>query len=130
MDYVNLSIDEQRYKRHVLLPQVGVEGQEKIQKSKVRVIGAGGLGSPVLMYLAAAGVGTIGIADFDRVDISNLQRQILYTEKDVRCSKAEVAKKRLLEMNSKILVECIKDKIDTNNVQKILSNYDIIVDVS
>ena len=78
-----MEIDKERYKRNILLPEVGEEGQKQLAESRVLVVGAGGLGSPVSLYLAAAGVGTIGIADFDRVDVSNLQRQILYREQDI-----------------------------------------------
>ena len=83
-----MEIDKERYKRNILLPEVGEEGQKKLAESRVLVVGAGGLGSPVSLYLAAAGVGTIGIADFDRVDVSNLQRQILYREQDIGKAKA------------------------------------------
>ena len=85
-----MEIDKERYKRNILLPEVGEEGQKKLAESRVLVVGAGGLGSPVSLYLAAAGVGTIGIADFDRVDVSNLQRQILYREQDIGKAKAEL----------------------------------------
>ena len=93
-----------RYKRHLMLPQVDEAGQEKIKNSRVLVVGAGGLGCPVALYLAAAGVGTIGLIDFDVVDLSNLQRQIIYTEKDVGKSKARVAKDRIMQMNSDLNV--------------------------
>jgi adenylyltransferase/sulfurtransferase len=92
----NLSQDQiKRYTRHILLPEVGVSGQKKLLDAKVLVVGAGGLGCPISLYLAAAGVGTIGIVDFDTVDASNLQRQVLFTTEDVGKPKVEVAAKRL-----------------------------------
>ena len=94
-----MEIDKERYKRNILLPEVGEEGQKKLAESRVLVVGAGGLGSPAILYLAAAGVGTIGIADFDRVDVSNLQRQILYREQDIGKAKAELAAEQLQSRN-------------------------------
>ena len=117
-----------RYKRHLMLPQVDEAGQEKIKNSRVLVVGAGGLGCPVALYLAAAGVGTIGLIDFDVVDLSNLQRQIIYTEKDVGKSKAHVAKDRIMQMNSDLNVICIEDKLDETNATEIFEKFDIIVD--
>ena len=119
-----------RYKRHIMLPQVRKEGQLKLKNSKVLVVGAGGLGCPVAMELACAGVGTIGIIDFDRVDLSNLQRQMIYTEKDVGKSKARVARERLKQMNSNVEVVCIEDKLDEANATEIFEKYDIIVDAT
>ena len=95
-------VDMDRYARHISLPDVGIEGQRLINKSRILVIGAGGLGSPVLLYLAAAGVGEIGIIDDDSVDLSNLQRQIIHTESDIGCSKVESAKAQILSINSTI----------------------------
>ena len=120
----------QRYKRHLMLSQVGEEGQQKLKNSRVLVVGAGGLGSPVTMQLCCAGVGTIGIMDFDTVDVSNLQRQLLYTEADVGKSKVQVAKKRLNAMNSEVDVICIEDKLEESNAEKIFEKYDIIVDAT
>ncbi|MBR5251657.1 MAG: HesA/MoeB/ThiF family protein [Oscillospiraceae bacterium] len=117
-----------RYKRHLMLPQVDVAGQEKIRDSKVLIVGAGGLGCPVAMQLACAGVGTIGIIDFDVVDLSNLQRQLAYTEQDVGKSKVRTVKNRLMQMNSNICVNAIEDKLDANNAPQIFEKYDIIVD--
>ena len=94
----------QRYNRHIILQEVGLAGQEKLKQSKILVIGAGGLGCPVLLYLAAAGVGTIGIIDHDVVSISNLQRQVLYTEEDLGKLKVEVAKEKLLKQNPYIKI--------------------------
>lgn len=119
-----------RFKRHLMLSDVGEEGQKRLSAGKVLVAGAGGLGSPILMYLAAAGVGTIGIADFDRVDESNLQRQILYRESDLGRSKAQAAGEHLLEMNSDLKVRIFEEGISKGNAQEILSGFDVIVDAT
>src|SRR5512135_3487475 len=103
MPLPDLTNDEiRRYSRHLLLPEVGVDGQRKLKAARVLVVGAGGLGSPVAMYLAAAGVGTIGLVDFDTVDFSNLQRQILHTTRDVGRSKLESAIDRLAALNPEV----------------------------
>ena len=122
--------EQQRYKRHLMLPQVDEAGQEKIKNSKVLIIGAGGLGSPVAMELCCAGVGTIGIVDFDVVDISNLQRQLIYTEADVGKPKVQAAKQRLEAMNSNVNIVCIEDKLDETNATEIFEKFDIIVDAT
>ena len=122
------NMEQQRYKRHLMLPQVDQQGQEKIKNSKVLVVGAGGLGGPVAMQLCCAGVGTIGLVDFDVVDISNLQRQLIYTEADVGKSKAQMAKARLCAMNSDVDVICIEDKLDETNATEIFEKFDIIID--
>ena len=122
--------EQQRYKRHLMLPQVDEAGQEKIKNSRVLIVGAGGLGSPVAMELCCAGVGTIGLVDFDVVDVSNLQRQLLYTENSVGKSKVQQAKERLKSMNSDIKVICIEDKLDKSNATEIFEKYDIIVDAT
>ncbi len=122
--------EQKRYNRHILLPEIGMEGQEKLKKSSVFVIGAGGLGCPVLLYLAAAGVGKIGIADFDVVDESNLQRQILYTTEDIGLSKAEQAKQRLALLNPFIKIEAHKIKISRENILELLKEYDVVIDGS
>lgn len=122
--------EKNRYKRHLMLPQVYAEGQEKIKNSKVLIVGAGGLGCPVAMELCCAGVGTIGLVDFDVVDISNLQRQLLYTEEDIGKSKVQMAKKHLKAMNSDVNIICIEDKLDGTNVTEIFEKYDIIVDAT
>ncbi|MBL7055935.1 molybdopterin-synthase adenylyltransferase MoeB [Candidatus Woesearchaeota archaeon] len=119
-----------RYSRHLILPEVGKEGQEKLKQAKVLVVGAGGLGSPVLLYLAAAGIGKIGIVDFDKVDETNLQRQILYSERDVGKSKAETAKKHLEKLNSNIEIITYNEKLTSENALKIIKEYDIVVDGS
>jgi molybdopterin/thiamine biosynthesis adenylyltransferase len=117
-----------RYSRHIILPSVGGEGQRKLLESKVLVIGAGGLGSPVAMYLAAAGVGTIGLLDFDRVDLSNLQRQILHDTDDVGRPKVESGKERLNAMNPGVEVVTHDVALTSENAFDILGRYDVIVD--
>lgn len=122
------NIEFSRYNRHILMPQIGVQGQEKLKAAKVLMIGAGGLGCPILQYLTAAGVGKIGIVDFDTVDLSNLQRQILFTTEDIGNSKVEVAKKRLLSHNPNIEIETYNVKITSENIFSIIEHYDIIID--
>lgn len=117
-----------RYKRNILIDGFGYEGQEKLRKSKVLVIGAGGLGSPVLAYLAAAGVGTLGIADYDVVDISNLQRQILHYTPDIGKLKIESAADKLHALNPEITVNTYSRKLDGDNVAGIIRPYDFVVD--
>jgi molybdopterin/thiamine biosynthesis adenylyltransferase/rhodanese-related sulfurtransferase len=120
----------ERYQRHLSLPSFGEEAQLKLKASSVLVIGAGGLGCPVLQYLAAAGVGKLGVMDFDLVDTSNLQRQILFTEEDVGLPKAEVAAKRLRAMNSHIEIVEIAERLTADNALQLFGNYDVIVDGS
>jgi molybdopterin/thiamine biosynthesis adenylyltransferase/rhodanese-related sulfurtransferase/molybdopterin converting factor small subunit len=120
--------DFKRYSRHLILPEVGVQGQQKLKAAKVLCIGAGGLGSPVAMYLAAAGVGTIGIVDFDVVDFSNLQRQILHGTPDVGRPKLDSAKDRLLAINPNIDVPTYNTALSSENALEIFAPYDIIVD--
>ena len=117
-----------RYSRHLLLPEIGKEGQEKLKNSSVLVIGAGGLGCPVLSYLTAAGIGKIGILDFDIVDESNLQRQVLYGINDIGKSKSEIAKQKLAGQNPLIEIESFNSKLSTQNALEIFSKYNIIVD--
>lgn len=131
MDNSILSPREVRqYARQILIPEIGLKGQEKLKQAKVLVIGAGGLGCPVLQYLTAAGVGNIGIAEFDVVDESNLQRQLLYGSEDVGKLKSIVAKKRLEYLNNQIKVQIYNLKCDTSNALQILTDYDIIVDAT
>ncbi len=118
----------ERYSRHILLQDVGIEGQEKILESKVLIIGAGGLGSPIAMYLAAAGVGTIGIADFDLVDLSNLQRQVIHFTKDIGRPKAESAEEKMKSINPDITVKPYNEWLDSSNIMEIISSYDFVVD--
>ena len=117
-----------RYSRHLIMPEVGLEGQRALKASSVLIIGAGGLGTPSAMYLAAAGVGRIGIVDFDTIEKSNLHRQILYSEKDIGRSKAEVAKEKLLQVNPNVSIELHKVRLDSSNALDILKDYDIIMD--
>jgi molybdopterin/thiamine biosynthesis adenylyltransferase len=119
-----------RYSRQLMIPEIGFQGQLSLLNSKVLVIGTGGLGSPVLLYLAAAGIGTIGIADFDRVDLSNLQRQILFSQADIGKSKTETAAAKLLSLNSDIKINALSYSISKDNVLDTISGYDIVVDAS
>jgi len=117
-----------RYSRHLIMPEVGVEGQEKLVNSSVLCIGAGGLGSPLALYLAAAGVGHLGILDFDVVDFSNLQRQIIHSEETIGELKVESAKKALLKLNSDIKVTTYNEMLTSENAMDIIKHYDIVVD--
>lgn len=117
----------QRYSRHLIMPNVGSVGQRKLLDGKVLVIGAGGLGSPIALYLALAGVGTIGIVDFDVVDVSNLQRQILHTDADVGRRKVESAKETLLAHNPDLNVQVHEEPINSENAMEIINQYDIVV---
>lgn len=119
-----------RYARHIILPGVGAAGQKKLQGSRVLVIGAGGLGSPVLMYLAAAGVGTLGIVDFDTVDLSNLQRQILHSTEDVGKAKTLSAKEHLEQLNPDVRIEIYQEKLDSTNARQMFRNFDLVIDGS
>ncbi len=126
---MNLTQEQiKRYTRHILLPEIGVEGQKKLLAAKVLVVGAGGLGCPISLYLAAAGVGTIGLVDFDTVDASNLQRQILFTTEDVGKPKVEVAAKRLKALNPDVTVNTYAVALKSDNIMDILKNYDMIID--
>ncbi len=128
---VNLSADEiRRYSRHLVLPEVGLEGQRALKAARVLCVGAGGLGSPVSMYLAAAGVGTLGIVDYDVVDVSNLQRQILHMTRDVGRPKIESARERLKAINPEIRVETHASALSSANALDLVSRYDIVVDGS
>ncbi|MBU1367988.1 MAG: HesA/MoeB/ThiF family protein [Bacteroidetes bacterium] len=128
-DFSMLSVDElNRYSRHILLDNVGVNGQLTIRKSRVLVVGSGGLGCPVLQYLTAAGVGHIGIVDFDLVDISNLHRQILFGIDDINKPKAEVAAQKLSKLNQNVNIKVHNYRLTKNNALEVLSDYEIIVD--
>ena len=118
----------QRYARHIILPNIGGKGQRKLLDSSALVIGAGGLGSPVAMYLAAAGIGRMGIVDFDRVDVSNLQRQILHTNDDVGRPKVESAVEHLRSINPTIEIEGHDTLLFSDNVMEIMGSYDIVID--
>ncbi len=117
-----------RYARHIILPGIGGEGQRKLIESKVLVIGAGGLGSPVALYLAAAGVGTLGILDFDRVDLSNLQRQIIHDTDDVGKPKVQSAKERINAMNPNVEVVAYDSVLTSANAFEVLEPWDIVID--
>jgi adenylyltransferase/sulfurtransferase len=124
-----LTIDEvRRYSRHLIIPDVGMSGQKRLKNAKVLVIGAGGLGSPALLYLAAAGVGTLGIAEFDEVDESNLQRQVIHGQSDVGKSKALSAKESIAEVNPLVDVVLHEGRLDNDNVMDVFRGYDLIID--
>ena len=120
--------DYQKYYKQLILKKIGIIGQKKIISSKVLVIGAGGLGCPLILYLAYSGVGNIGIVDHDIIEISNLSRQILFTKRDIGKKKVIVAKKIIKKINNKITVDIYKNKIGKNNIDKIGKNYPIICD--
>lgn len=119
---------KQRYSRHLLIPEVGAAGQTRLLESKVLLIGAGGLGSPAALYLAAAGVGTIGIVDFDVVDLSNLQRQVVHTNERVGERKVESARKTIAALNPDVTVDAHEEMLVADNVDRIISGYDVILD--
>lgn len=124
-----LTVDEvRRYSRHLIIPDVAMAGQQRLMSAKVLCVGAGGLGSPALLYLAAAGVGTLGIVEFDTVDESNLQRQIIHGQSDIGKSKAQSAKAKIAEINPNVNVVTHEVRLDNSNVMEIFSQYDIIVD--
>lgn len=126
---VKLTNEElKRYSRHLIIPELGIKGQQKLKDSSVLIIGAGGLGCPLSIYLAAAGVGTIGLVDFDTIEYSNLHRQILYSEQDVGKYKAEIAKKRIFDVNPHVKVNVYPTAFTSENAIEISSNYDILID--
>ncbi len=128
MEFTDKQIE--KYSRQIILPEIGVEGQEKICEAKVLIIGAGGLGSPVALYLAAAGIGTLGLIDFDIVDLSNLQRQILHFEKDVGLPKIQSAKEKLKALNPDIVLNTYPEALTHQNAEKLFAEYDFIVEGS
>jgi adenylyltransferase/sulfurtransferase len=128
MDFTEEQIE--RYSRHIILPEVGGVGQAKLLKSKVFVLGAGGLGSPALLYLAAAGVGTIGIADADVVDLSNLQRQVIHKTETIGMAKVLSAKAAIESLNPDVKVEPINTRLNEENIREILREYDVVLDGS
>jgi sulfur-carrier protein adenylyltransferase/sulfurtransferase len=128
---MRLNVEElQRYSRHLIMPEVTSEGQNRLKAARVLCIGAGGLGSPTALYLAAAGVGTIGIVDFDEVDLSNLQRQILHGTKDIGRAKLESARDRLHDINPQIEIELHKCRFSSENASQLVARYDVVVDGS
>lgn len=118
----------ERYSRHIILKDVGIEGQEKISTSKILVIGAGGLGSPALLYLAAAGIGTIGIADGDALDLSNLQRQVIHFTDDVGKPKVLSAKEKINRLNPDVKVHVYQEMLTASNILEIIKKYDFVID--
>ena len=123
-------LEIKRYSRHLSLSEVGPEGQQKLMKSKILIVGAGGLGCPVGLYLAAAGIGQLGIIDHDVVEISNLQRQIGYSEKNIGLPKTKSLAETLTNINPQLRVEQISEKLQHNNALQIVQKYDVIVDCS
>ncbi len=129
MSNIQFSKEElERYSRHLIIPEFNIEGQRKLKAAKVLVVGSGGLGSPMLLYLAAAGVGNIGIVDFDVVDESNLQRQVLFQVKDVGQLKCEVAKEKILALNPHINVQTYNLKLHSENALDLIKDYDLVAD--
>jgi molybdopterin-synthase adenylyltransferase len=128
MDFTELQIE--RYSRHILLQEVGSEGQKKLLNAKVLVVGAGGLGSAVLLYLAAAGIGTIGIIDGDVVDITNLQRQIIHSTKTIGISKVMSAKQRIEALNPDVKILCFEKRLTTENAIDIIKDFDFVVEAT
>lgn len=126
MDFTDIQIE--RYSRHIILKEVGVEGQIKLLEGKVLIVGAGGLGAPAALYLAAAGVGTIGIIDGDVVDITNLQRQIIHTTPDIDRPKVISAKEKIEKINPDVKVITYQELLSANNIKEIISEYDFILD--
>jgi len=124
--------DEQieRYSRHIILPEVGGSGQQKMLEARVLLLGAGGLGSPAAYYLAAAGIGNLGIVDFDQVDLSNLQRQIIHSTERIGMLKTESAKKTIQALNPDVNVTIYNEKMDSSNIMRLIKDYDYVVDGS
>jgi len=120
-------INKERYNRHIIIPEIGENGQEKLTQAKVLVVGAGGLGAPILQYLVAAGIGRVGIMDADVVSLSNLQRQILYRENQVGLSKVETAKETLQALNSECQIDTYAFHLNEENASDIIAQYDIVV---
>lgn len=118
----------ERYNRQIMIPEIGEEGQQKIRKAKVLLIGVGGLGSPIATYLTGAGIGKLGIVDDDVVDITNLHRQVLYSEEQTGQKKAECAKQRLRKLNSEVEIEAYPFRLTEENAEKMIQGYDIVVD--
>ena len=120
----------ERYARHIILPEIGGSGQQKLKRARVLVIGAGGLGAPVLQYLAAAGVGTLGIVDDDAVSLSNLQRQIVHTTSSIGTAKTDSAERAIKQLNPNVHVETYKTRLDATNARNLVAAFDIVVDGS
>lgn len=122
--------EKKRFTRHLILDEIGEQGQLKLKAGKVLVVGTGGLGSPVLYYLTAAGVGTIGIADNDTVDLSNLQRQILHSTPDLNLPKTDSASEKLRKLSPETSIVSIQERVTNDNVSRIISGYDVVVDAT
>lgn len=118
----------ERYNRQIMIPEIGEEGQQKIRKAKVLLIGAGGLGSPIATYLTGAGIGKLGIVDDDVVDVTNLHRQVLYSEEQTGQKKAECARQRLRQLNSEVEIEAYPYRLTAGNAEELIRDYDIVVD--
>ena len=118
----------ERYSRQIILKDIGISGQKKLKKSKVLIVGLGGLGCPAAEYLSRAGVGTIGLIDHDRVSLSNIHRQSIFTVGDIKKHKVDVVKQRIKKVNSHISVKSFKKKVDSFNISKIIKSFDIIID--
>lgn len=123
-----MDVDTARYARQIMMPEIGLKGQKKLSKASVLVVGAGGLGAPVLMYLAAAGVGHLGIVDNDHVSLSNLQRQLLYRDEDIGKLKVEQAALELQQINPNLHLECYPLRLNHENAPQIMQHYDLIID--
>lgn len=121
-------MDYNRYERQIMLPEIGEKGQQLIMKSSVLIVGLGGLGSPVALYLTGAGIGRIGLCDYDKVSLSNLQRQVLYDEASIGELKTEAARRRLSALSSETMFELYSDGLNTENARAIVSGYDLVVD--
>lgn len=129
MDEIFFSKEElERYSRHLIIPEFNIEGQKKLKSARVLIVGTGGLGAPLVLYLAAAGVGTLGLIDFDVVDESNLQRQVLFSTEDIGKPKVEVAKKRIQSLNPLVAVKTYNTRLTSENALGILKDYDIVAD--
>lgn len=120
--------EKKRYSRQILLKNIGEKGQEKLKAAKVLIVGAGGLGSPLALYMCAAGIGTLGVIDDDQVAESNLQRQVLYTSEDVNLNKVEAAARRLKALNPYVNVQTYCDRLQSGNAQEVIQEYDLILD--
>tara|TARA_B100000989_G_scaffold150167_1_gene111960 strand:- start:450 stop:1172 length:723 start_codon:yes stop_codon:yes gene_type:complete len=118
----------ERYSRQIILKDIGINGQKKLKKSKILIVGLGGLGCPAAEYLSRAGVGTIGLIDYDKVSLSNIHRQSIFTVGDIKKHKVDVVKQKIKKVNSKIIVKIYKKKVDNFNIKKIIKSFDIIID--
>ena len=125
---MNSSSDLERYSRHLILKEIGGPGLKKLKNSSVLIIGLGGLGSPLLQYLCASGIGSIGLVDFDKIELSNLNRQIIYGTSDVGKNKTDIARKIAKNLNPSINIDAYNERVTSTNIKKIIKNYDIVAD--